>query len=186
MGYGLKKSERKEEFTIQVNQQIKVYQHLIKGLEVCLPHIQAFNGKVANVKLITAISKEENPNTLLFNLTQKEGNSGMAIRISDFKNRAYPSVAGNFIKYLLSYECIFLLPTTKEDKRAQDRINSEEAVKQIEIEKKHLLKLIEECNTDLQMYDEEISVWEELEKQVEAYKKKFSPRLRGKITMDYR
>ena len=182
MGYGLKNSNRKEEFTVQVNQQIKVYQHLIKGLEMCLPSIKAFNGKVANIKLINAINKEENPNRLLFNLTQKVGYSGMVIEISDFKNRAYPSAAGNFMKYLSSYECIFLLPTTKEDERAQARVNSVEAVKQIEIEKKHLLKLIEECNTDLQMYDEEVSAWEEIEKQIEAYNNKFSPRLQICVT----
>jgi len=186
MYYGLKNPNRKQEFINQINQQIKVYEHLIQGLETCVPFIQSFNGKVLNVKLTNAISKAENPNRLSYSITQKAGYSGMAISITDSYNRMYPSVDKNTMNYLTSYKCVFHLPTTKPDEWAQDRINADEAVKQIEIEKDYLLILIKECSADLQMYDEEITAWEELEKQIEVYEKKFSPRLRGTITMSIR
>jgi len=186
MYYGLKNPNRKQEFTNQVNQQIKVYEHLIQGLETCVQFIHSFNGKVVNVKLTNAISKAENPNRLSYSITQKSGYSGMALSITDTYNRMYQSVDKNTMNYLSSYSCVFHLPTTKPDEWSQDRVNAEEALKQIEIEKEYLLILISECKTDLQKYDEEITAWEELEKQVEVYEKKFSPRLRGNITMSTR
>lgn len=98
----------------------------------------------------------------------------------------YASVEGKTWNYLTSYNCVFLLPTTKPDENSQDRINADEAIKQIEIEKEYLTILIQECKADLQMYDEEITAWEELERQIEAYEQKFSPNLRGTITMSAR
>lgn len=47
----------------------------------------------------------------------------------------YASVEGKTWNYLTSYNCVFLLPTTKPDENSQDRINADEAIKQIEIEK---------------------------------------------------
>ncbi len=184
MSYGLKNPNRKQEFTNEMNQQIKVYENLIQGLDTCKPFIESFNGKVANVRLINAINTAENPNKLSYSITTKSGHSGIAISITDHYNRKYASVDNIIIKYLSSNKCVFLLPTTKPDEYSQDRINAEEALKQIE--KEFLTILIQECKTNLQMYDEEIKAWEELEKQVEAYEKKFSDRLRGNITMQLR
>ena len=186
MYYGLKNPNRKQEFINRMNQQIKVNENLIKGLEACEPFIRAFNGKVANSKLIKAIYTAENPNNLSYSITEKRGFKGIAIGISDNNHRMYASVDGKTWKYLTSYNCIFLLPTTKPDENSQDRINADEAIKQIEIEKEYLTILIQECKADLQMYDEEITAWEELERQIEAYEQKFSPNLRGSITMSAR
>lgn len=186
MYYGLKNPKRKEQFTLMINQQIKVYQNLIQGLEICKPFLSKFNGKVANVKLINAIKTAENPNKLIFSIGAKAGYNGIAISITDIYNKTYPSVDKICSNHLTSYTCVFPLPTTKPDEFSQDRVNAEEALKQIEVEKESLLKKIEECNTDLLMYDEEIKAWEELDKQVEAYEKKFPSRLRGTITMSSR
>lgn len=72
MYYGLKNPNRKQEFINRMNQQIKVNENLIKGLETCEPFIRAFNGKVANSKLIKAIYTAENPNNLSYSITEKE------------------------------------------------------------------------------------------------------------------
>jgi hypothetical protein len=42
---------------------------------------------------------------------------------------------------------------------------------------------MELCENDLLQYDEEETAWFELKKQVEAYNKKYSYRLRGEIAM---
>lgn len=186
MYYRLKDPIRKQQFTNEMNQQIKVYENLIQGLETCKPFIDAFNGKVANVKLLNAINTADNPNRLIYNITTKAGSNVKTLSIKDYYNRLYSSMEKHTMKSVTTYKYVFHLPTTKPDECSQDRINAVEALKQIEIEIEYLLILIEECKADLQMYDEEIRAWEELTKQIEAYEKKFSHRLRGEITMQIR
>lgn len=186
MYYGLKNPSRKQEFINRMNQQIKVNENLIQGLETCEPFVRAFNGKVANSKLIKAIYTAENPNKLSYSITERRGSKGIAIDISDYRYRAYASVDGKTWNYLTSYSCVFPLPTTKPNENSQNRVNADEAVMQMEEEKQCLLKSIEDCKTDMRMYDEEITAWEELERQVQAYENKFSPNLRGDITMSIR
>lgn len=161
----------KERFTAQVNQQIKVYNHLLQGLAVCREIVARFNGKVLNIRLIKAMQEVENPHRLTFSL---DG----SISIHDYQNRWY-SMPGDQHGGYIDYYTITVPPVTNE----ANRIDASKTIENADRQTDYLKTKIADCKADITRFDEEAEAWEELKKQVDAYNAKFSYRLRGRIDM---
>lgn len=163
--------KNKERFTAQMTQQIKVYNHLLKGLEICKGTITKFDGKVLNIRLINAMKEQPNPHRLSFSLNG-------SISISDYQDRWY-SMPGDQNGGYIDYYTITVNPVKNE----QNRIDASKTIENANKQTDYLKKQIEECKTDILRYDEEAEAWKELQNQVTAYNAKYSYRLRGTIHM---
>ncbi len=161
----------KERFTAQMLQQIKVYNHLLKGLEVCKETVARFDGKVLNIRLINAMKEQPNPLRLSFSLNG-------SISIADYQNRWY-SMPGDQNGGYIDYHTITVNPVTNE----QNRIDAPATIANADKQAEYLKKQIAECKADIIRFDDEAEAWKELGKHVEQYNAKFSYRLRGTISM---
>lgn len=161
----------KERFTVQMNQQIKVYNHLLQGVEVCKETVAKFDGKVLNIRLIKAMKEKANPHSLSFSLNG-------SISISDYQERWY-SMPGDQNGAYIDYYTITVQPITNDANRIDASKTIENANKQTD----YLKKNIAQCKADIILFDDEADAWNELKKQVDAYNAKYSYRLRGTIDM---
>lgn len=161
----------KERFTAQMNQQIKVYNHLLKGLEICKETLAKFDGKVLNIRLIKAMKEKTNPHRLYFSLNG-------SISIADCHERWY-SMPGDQNGGYIDYYTITVKPETNE----KNRINASATIENAEKQAAYLKKQIAECKADIIRFDQEKEAWRELEKLIDAYNAEYSYRLRGTISM---
>lgn len=152
-----------------MNQQIKVYNHLLQGLEVYKGMADRFNGKVLNIRFIKAMKESHNPYRLTYSLNG-------SISISDCQNRWY-SMPGDQHGGYIDYHTITVNPVTNE----ANRIDASKTIENANRQTDYLKKQIEECKADILQFDEEAKAWADLEKHVQQYKDTYSYRLRGDI-----
>lgn len=175
---------RKKDFNANTKQQNVVYQNLIDILDNCIPVIQKFDGKVINARFITAISEIVNPQKLHFSFGSRPGSKETTLKIGDYKNRYYPCVNSEGVKYIDRYETHITLAFTQPiDGNGQPRLNASQTFANVEETRKELSALIIAHNNDLDNYDKELEMWTQLKQAVEQYEKAFSYRLRGRIDM---
>ena len=152
-------------------QQVKVYNHLLQGLEVCKGIVHKFNGKVLNIRLVKAMKDNNNHYGLSYSLNG-------SISISDFQDRWY-SMPGDQHGGYIDYYTITVTPVTNDS----NRIDASKTIENANNQTDYLKNKIAECKADIIRFDEEAEAWAELKKQVEAYNAKYSYRLRGHIDM---
>ena len=158
---------RKQTFIAKTNQQIRVYTHLIEGLDMCIPYIKEVNARLTN-----RITEGWNPHKLIFSI------NGTCLKLNDLNHRWYESTHYQSNGYL--EHCWHEVELSLGD---DNRLNAEETIRNIDKAKEYLKECIQECQTSIEQYDEELEAWQELKKQVDEYQKKFSYRLRGQISM---
>ncbi|MCD7900267.1 MAG: hypothetical protein LUH22_10465 [Bacteroides sp.] len=161
----------KERFTAQMHQQIKVYNHLLQGLEVLKGVADRFNGKVLNVRFVNAMKESNNHYRLSYSLNG-------SVTIGDYQNRWY-SMPGDQHGGYIDYYTISVTPVTNE----ANRIDAPKTIERANNQTDYLKKQIAECKADIARFDEEAGAWKDLERRVNEYNAKYSYRLRGSIDM---
>lgn len=163
-----KNSHQKQVFIQRTNQQIKVYQTILKGLLTCKPIITQFSGKVLNKRLSTALNNALPDPCLSVWLDDKD------IIYHDKENRSYQALDKSGWYYVSIDRFSFKIDVDREN-----RINEFETITNL-TEAIRLAELyINQGQKDLKLYDEHEKAYNELMQNIENYKQKYTGTLRG-------
>ena len=170
-------SRRKTLFTAKHDQQVKVYNDLLCGIQIVKKILPEYDGKMLNRKIIETLKKEINVHGLHFSL------DGGFLMIGDYNNRHYKdpfSDCGCY--YIDSYKARIDIATRTVSK--SERLDWLQTQLNIEEERQRITNAIVQLNTDLYQFDAEEQAYAEIEQAVEKYRNSFGYNIRRYIKMD--
>jgi len=171
-------SPAKQDFVNKTNQEIMMFENLLKALKMSEPVIREFNLKIANARLATAIKKVVS-GELTVNYTVKTDYS--QIEIADYRNRTYKNRRDEQ-EILRENDISFIVKVfTREN-----RIDADGTLKELRNAANYLESQIKDCQDAIDTYDAEVEEWLSIKKLVSEYESKFSSRLRSEIIMQRR
>lgn len=166
-----REQRRVDRIKSEINHENIVLSHIIDGFIALKKHLPAFDNKIINCRILKSFVYE-NPYKLIFTMDNSK------IEISDQNNRYYTDRSGNSYNLCKYTESVILMMYAH-----TNRLSSVSTIQNINARVKSLENNIELNRKDLSNFQEELVDWNNIKKDVEEYRGKYSQRLRGYIDM---